>query len=257
MEYSWGDFKHDAKQVLAQYFDAFLYMANWGSRELLFRLPKALIDPKQIEPYCLDYSVALEPVGDYFVLTISLGEQEPTGEWLEGGDWLSALTPLRNDILLGDNRALYLAWLANVESAELVDELEPPLPAGLSKLTTPLNRLASFLEIDPHLLKAAAATSAEPSSVPDAVLRNAIARMTRDECDDFLWRLAQGEPRLSADVPAPASGAHWRANSGRPAPAHIGRSADGSRSPGQGRTAAKTASGRSEAQARNGGSGRP
>ena len=58
VEYSWGDFKHDAKQVLAQYFDAFLYMANWGSRELMFRFPKALIDPKQIEPYCLDYSVA-------------------------------------------------------------------------------------------------------------------------------------------------------------------------------------------------------
>ena len=197
VEYSWGDFKHDAKQVLAQYFDAFLYMANWGSRELMFRFPKALIDPKQIEPYCLEYCVALEPIGDYFVLTISLGEEEPTGEWIEGGDWLAALAPLRNDILLGDTRALYLAWLANVGSAELVDELEPPLPAGLGKLTTPLNRLARFLEIDPHLLKAAAAASDDPSSTPDAALRAAVGRLTRSECDDFLWRLAQGEPRLT------------------------------------------------------------
>ena len=138
-----------------------------------------------------------EPVGDYFVLTISLGEQEPTDEWVEGGDWLSALTPLRNDILLGDTRALYLAWLANVESADLVNELEPPLPAGLGKLTTPLNRLARFLEIDPHLLKAAAASSVEPSSIPDAVLRNAIAHMTRERVRRLSVRLTQGEPRLA------------------------------------------------------------
>ena len=27
--YSWGDFKHDPRQVLLQYFAAHLYMANW------------------------------------------------------------------------------------------------------------------------------------------------------------------------------------------------------------------------------------
>jgi hypothetical protein len=28
--YKWGDFKHDPIHVLAQYFDAYLYSANWA-----------------------------------------------------------------------------------------------------------------------------------------------------------------------------------------------------------------------------------
>ena len=34
--YKWGDFKHDPKQVLLKYFDAYFYMANWGSHRLMF-----------------------------------------------------------------------------------------------------------------------------------------------------------------------------------------------------------------------------
>ena len=35
--YSWGDFKHNPRQVLIRFFDAHLYRANWGSRRLMFR----------------------------------------------------------------------------------------------------------------------------------------------------------------------------------------------------------------------------
>jgi hypothetical protein len=48
--YSWGDFKHDPRQVLLQYFDAHLYMANWGMHKLMFRFPKAVIDPRALQP---------------------------------------------------------------------------------------------------------------------------------------------------------------------------------------------------------------
>ena len=197
VEYSWGDFKHDPKQVLARYFDAYLYMANWGGRELMFRFPKALLDRQLIEPYCLEYCVELSAVGDYWILRIALGDDDNASDWIEGSGWLPALAPLRNDILLGDLRALYLAWLANIEYTDLdEDDPEPPAPAGLMKLTAPLNRLAQFLEIDTHLLRAAAAGSANQQSTPDHVLRDAIARLPRSECDDLLWRLAQGELNL-------------------------------------------------------------
>ena len=115
VEYSWGDFKHDPKQVLVRHFDAFLFMANWDSRELMFRFPKALLDRPLVEPYCLDYCVELHAVGDYWILSIGLGDDQSDLEWIEGSDWLSALAPLRNDILLGDTRPLYLAWLASCE----------------------------------------------------------------------------------------------------------------------------------------------
>lgn len=197
VDYNWGDFKHDPEEVLAKYFDAFLYMADWGSRTLMFRFPKALIDSGLIDPYRVDGCVELSGAGGYWILSMALGNDDSASDWIEGSGWLSALALLRNDILLGDMRALYLAWLANVERAWLdEDELEPPVPAGLGKLTTHLNRLASFLEINPHLLAAAASGSVERQATPDSELRDAIARLPRSECDDFLWRLAQGEANL-------------------------------------------------------------
>ena len=106
--YSWGDFKHDPIQVLARYFDAFLYLANWGSKRLAFRFPKNLLDARPIEPYLWEYCIELRPVGDYLILDISLDEEEGGG-WIEGEGWLSSLSRLRDDILEGDYRALYLA----------------------------------------------------------------------------------------------------------------------------------------------------
>ena len=60
--YAFGDFKHDPKKVLAQYFDAHLYMANWGSRRLMFRFPNGLADSKAMEPYCLKEFISLKTV---------------------------------------------------------------------------------------------------------------------------------------------------------------------------------------------------
>ncbi len=42
--YEWSDFRHDPRQVLLKYFDAYFYLANWGSLRLMFRFPKGLLD---------------------------------------------------------------------------------------------------------------------------------------------------------------------------------------------------------------------
>jgi hypothetical protein len=69
--YNWGDFKHNAMEVLGKYFDAFLYHFNWGSARLAFRFPKNLLDPIQIGPYVWDNNIELEPVGEYLILSIA------------------------------------------------------------------------------------------------------------------------------------------------------------------------------------------
>lgn len=111
VDYSWGDFKHDPLDVMARYFDAFLYLANWGDRRLAFRFPKDLIDPDCFEPYLEEWAIELTRVGDYFILDMSLSETE-IYEWIEGSGLLAHLALLRGDILDRDMRALYLAWLA-------------------------------------------------------------------------------------------------------------------------------------------------
>ncbi len=195
--YSWGDFKHDPLQVLARYFDAFLYLANWGSKRLAFRFPKDLLTPDQIEPYLWEYHIVLNPVDDYLILDISLDEEEG-GDWIEGEGWLSSLSRLRDDILEGDYRALYLAWLraAELEDAD-DDELEPPVPPGLGEISSPLASFVELFDIEEHLLQAAAEASPPRQPALTIPLEKAIARLSPTERDAFLVRLARGEPHLS------------------------------------------------------------
>lgn len=160
--------------MLARYFDAFLYLANWGSKRLAFRFPKGQLDPRQIEPYLWEYCIDLEPAGDYLILDISLDEEEG-GEWVEGGGWLSSLGRLRDDLLEGDYRALYLAWLraAELQDADACperqrrdDELEPPVPPGLTELSPPLTSFVELFELDEYLLQAAAEASPSRQQAP-------------------------------------------------------------------------------------------
>jgi hypothetical protein len=48
--YEWGDFKGDPRQLMERYFDAHLYLANWGTRQLMLRLPKRVLDPASPMP---------------------------------------------------------------------------------------------------------------------------------------------------------------------------------------------------------------
>jgi hypothetical protein len=198
--YSYGDFRHDPKQVLSRYFDACLYAANWGTRRLMFRFPHGLIDLTDVEPYFREGAIEFTKLGAHQILEIELNEEEGFG-WVEAEGVLSGLVQLRNDILDGDYRCLYLAWLKAVtleDPEDVADEKEPPVPAGLQRLTPALQRLAQFFDIDPHLIESATAASPTKTlAVSDKALRQAIAQLTREEFDEFLFRLAQGEAGLS------------------------------------------------------------
>ncbi len=52
-EYQWGDFKGNENEWMNEYFDAFLYFANWGTRILKLRLSGRLLDAKKAAPYCI------------------------------------------------------------------------------------------------------------------------------------------------------------------------------------------------------------
>lgn len=201
--YSWGDFKHDPEEVLVRYFDAHLYLANWGSHRLMFRFPKELVDHKVVVPYCGGNVAVFRTTGKYHVLDIRWDEEEG-GNWVEGEGLLSSFEPLRENILRGDYRALYLAWLKGIESEECGDkqrrQLEPPVPAGLKDLSPALERFVEWFEIDTCLIEAAAEASPELAQIPIVDFRPLIGRLSRQECDDFLERLARNEPAVGLEL---------------------------------------------------------
>jgi hypothetical protein len=126
--YHWINFKHDPIEVLAKYFDAYLYLANWGTRRLAFRFHKGLVDVHAIEAYCDEYHVNIQTIDAVQVLEFEMKEEEGYDEWIEERGLLSTLARLRDDIIQGDYRALYLGWLKAMsqESGQYEEDEEDP-----------------------------------------------------------------------------------------------------------------------------------
>lgn len=206
--YHWSDFRHDPKQVLLKYFDAYFYLANWGSLRLMFRFPKGLLDEADIEPYCIDEFITFETIGKYQVLDLDFNPEDGGG-WMEADAGLSHFIRLRADLLEGNYRLLYLAWLKamtmsgdpyadegydNDDTDVAAYDREPPVPLGLKKLSPSLQNFVQVFEIDPFLVQAAAEASPDLKDSLSVDYRELIGRLPRAECDDFLVRLAEGDP---------------------------------------------------------------
>jgi hypothetical protein len=119
-EYNWGDFKGSPDKWMEEYFDAFLYLANWGTRRLMIRFPRRLLDSKTAATFCLGDSASFRSSGDYVIL--SFESQIEDEDWVESEGWLASLIPLRSEILRGDLRCLYLAWLLCAQNGEIDDD---------------------------------------------------------------------------------------------------------------------------------------
>ena len=199
--YEWGSFKGDSSAWIDKYFDAFLYLANWGTHELTIRLPRKVLDLKTAKRYCCGRAASVRVQGDFVILDLS--SEDEGGDWEDGSGWLSSLIPLRADLAAGDHRALYLAWLLCVQAGGIKDDAtEPPVPAGLGELTASLQAFADFLRIDSDLLTVAAGQSPKtnaPSSGPG--IDHWIAALPDVTKTDWLVRLAGGnEPHLRAEL---------------------------------------------------------
>jgi hypothetical protein len=156
-EYQWGDLKADPSDLLARYFDMHLYIANWGTRRLMFRLPVTAVDLHALRAYAPGGPVTLTTTGEYAVLDLWSEVEEPEDDWFEAGHLAASLTPLRAELLRGDRRVAYVAWLLAVQAGEVSSRTrEPPVPRDLDAESGPQAALAEFLRLDRDLLAAAA-----------------------------------------------------------------------------------------------------
>ena len=181
-----------------------LYLANWGSRQLLFRFPQSALDLEAVMAYCQplivqDYlSVSTED--EYAILSVEFHDEEGQ-DWVEGTGWLPVMLALRDDILRGDYRALYLAWLKVLEVDDLLGSvIEPPVPLGLRQLSPALRTFVEFFEIDESLIQVAAKASGTRKVAQDGWLHRTLSQLSDEERDAFLLRLARGEPHLSVEL---------------------------------------------------------
>jgi hypothetical protein len=208
IEYHWGDFKHNPITVLHEFFDGFLYWANWGTPQLAFRFPHGILPADLLDGYDLEDFVTFTRYKDYDILDFHFGEMEAPDEWVEYE--LGSLMAIRDELMEGDLRALYITWLASQQMIGGYDEEEddydeeedeessvPPVPPAFGTLTAAQQALAELLRVPQELLVAAARHSkgAVPSTEDDVVAW--IELLPPERRHDYLVRLAHNEPGLS------------------------------------------------------------
>jgi hypothetical protein len=204
-EYHWGDFRGDPNRLMERYYDAHLYVANWGTHRVMFRLPCDLLDPDVVEDYCIDDQPNAWTAAESIVLDFTC--EDHAGEFdfdYDAEALLSAIVGVRAELAAGDLRPLYLAWLAafgawerdeEIFDRDADDDLEPPVPPGLGTLTAAQRALADFLRLDNDLLAIAAQTSPPIEEAADdpGELAAWVTRLPAVEKDRLLARVVQGE----------------------------------------------------------------
>ena len=200
-EYHWGDLKGDPLDWMARYFDAHVYSSSWGNCRLMLKLPREVF----AQPGVADYfggAFQMDHAGTQRILTWSFEDESGDYErfWNEedGSGWMARLLPLRDELLRGDLRPLYLGWMARLCSAELNDdELEPPVPAGLRSLSPAQAALAEFLLLDPDLMAVAAQASADlvDTGHADDVAQKWIEQLPQADMRAVMGMLVAGQGR--------------------------------------------------------------
>ena len=196
-EYSYGDFRGSPEKLMERYFDAFLHLANWGTRRLMFRFPRALLDAEVARQYCHTDAASVIETSNHVIISLYL-DRDPDNYWVEADDRLGPMVQARSDLAAGDLRLLYLGWLlgaqwAGEDDEHAVADTEPPVPAGLGDLSASLRAIADFLEIDKDLIAVAAETSPPLEEPTNDGLAEWITALPSAEKDTLLTMVTDGE----------------------------------------------------------------
>jgi len=99
-EYHWGNFQGDPRKMMERYYDAHLYVTNWGTHQVMFRLPRAFLGLEAAEQYCVDPHVCAWVSGKNLILDLT--SQDDSGDGAEGAEnSLSAIVGVRAELAAG------------------------------------------------------------------------------------------------------------------------------------------------------------
>ena len=198
--YNFGSFGGSVETLL-KYYDAHFYIANWGTVRFAVALPEGCLDLKAIQPYLrgsdpYEETLSVKSSAERCVVWWERNEEDGLG-WTEGEGIINRLIGIREDLMRGDYRALFLGWLADFDPDEWCDPkdngvLVPPIPAGLDSLTPALQTLIEQFPVDPDGLAVAAGHSQDtmPDRIPVAAV---LDKLPVPKMKALLGRVAEGD----------------------------------------------------------------
>jgi len=191
-EYNFGDFHGNFSEMMRRGYDFHFYYANFGVRNLYFRLPQGFPEDKEARAYLDDESFTFEtekggPAGILSIMPFL--EPGTLDEIWNLKSKAIRLSRLRAEIIRGDLRPLFLARLAicidDQHAAE--EETVPSVPEGLDNLSPAQVTLARFYGISRALVTAVAQTAKRSrKGAPQASIAElqAEAKVISDEIRD-------------------------------------------------------------------------
>ena len=201
--YNWGDFGGNPGNMMERWFDLHLYLANWGTRRLMIRVPKRFLDRSRLKVFLREVDgVHVRVSGRNLIVDIWSEDEAREYDHLDDGPGLlGAMAPLRSDVLSGDLRLFYLLWLTAVEAGDLEDDEKEPLP-GIGPLTGSLEAFADFFHIDSDLVQVAAEApvNADLGKVSATARRRAVEAIPHAEKTALLRRLVDADPHVMVEV---------------------------------------------------------
>ena len=158
-EYHYSSFRGDVDGMLRRGYDIYLEYTNYGTRIIKIRLPYGLPFAKKLSSKYIDgeqLKWKRDSEGEAGILTLEPFYEELEETW-EFEDCLDAVASIRQQLIGGDLRALYVLWLcvAGDDNCDPTETVEPPVPLGLSDFDFGVAGLFHFFEVDPLLITAA------------------------------------------------------------------------------------------------------
>lgn len=206
--YHFGAF-HGSVDILLKHYDAHFYIANWGTVRLGLALPKGCLKPEAIAPYLhggrrYEDTLTTQQVGER---TVVWWERTEEGGWgrTEGEGLIDQLIGIREELMRGDYRALFLGWLADFAPDEWRDPkdsgvLMPPIPAALEALSPTLRTLIEHFPVDRDALAVAAGQS-QATAADRLPIAKVLEGIPVSEMRALLARVAEGDgSRVRAEL---------------------------------------------------------
>jgi hypothetical protein len=221
-EYQWGDLKGNPDELMRRFFDAHIYLANWGTAVFMLRLPRTVLDRKALHTCTVDEVLEAESTPTHWVLAWHLNESEDYDRFgiEDGSGWMARLSPVREELLRGDLRSLYIGWLAAVSIGAVdEDELEPLTMDGLDRFTAAQQALAEFLEVDEDLIAGVGLDrpTARTDETEQQQIDTWLAMMFQEEALSLVRQLLTGQGQ-QAERDAKNRFAAWRCSIESPMP---------------------------------------
>ncbi|MCK5246235.1 hypothetical protein KAR02_05015, partial [Candidatus Bipolaricaulota bacterium] len=198
--YNFGDFGGSADTLL-KYYDAHFYIANWGTVRFAVAFPDGCLSQEAIQPYLrgndrYEETLSVKSSDGRCIVCWERNEEEGWG-WTEGDGSIDPLIGIREELMRGDYRALFLGWLADFRPDEWRDPrdtgvLVPPVPAALDYLTPALQALIEQFPVDPDALAVAAGQSRD-AMLDRIPIPAVLDKLPVPEMKTLLQRVAEGD----------------------------------------------------------------